>query len=559
MPVMTFVALSALLASSVSAALIFPLDRSEILAGQVFDFKVELDTSAERGTAGVTVCGRPAAEVFGRPLEVIASEAGVGLPALLARGVRLSRPGPCLVEVSGPGGPARANWLVYSASGTAKAQRVILLIGDGLSLAHRTAARAMGPGHSAGRANAHLAMDDLPHTALLGTSASDSLLPDSAQTATAYAIGLKTAVESLGVMADRTPDLFDDPRAEGLLALAARKGLARGLVTTASLFDATPAAFYAHTRQRYEKAAIAGEFLKAAPEVALGGGSQDLRPRAVAELHAAGWVVADSSAALAESAVLPGTRRLLGVFAAGDMAGVVERRSGRAPGQPGLVEMLDAALAVLSRDEEGFFLMAEGALIDKFSHQLDWERAVMDTLEFDKAVARAKEFAARDGRTLVLVLADHTQGASVSGMVRMEQPGPDMRERVGTYGWAGYPAYTDADKDGYPDRLDVGRRLAFFFSATPDHFETWGPKLDGPFKPTVALAGGKFGANERYRSVPGAVFREGNIPRALEGGVHSAEDVVLGAYGPGSEAVYGWMENTAVFRIIAEALALGPR
>ena len=535
---MPALALLALLALPARGAAVYPPDRSEVLAGQSFDFKVEFSTPLG-GVPRVTVCG----ETPGPGARYLPSE-----PALIVRGMRLKAAGPCEVAVDGT---RAASWEVY-APGPRKARNVILLIGDGLSAAHRSAARAMGAGYAMGRAKAPLAMDDMPHTALLGTSAMDSLLPDSAQTATAYATGQKTAVEAVGVMADRTPDPTDDPRVEGLLSLAKRKGMSRGIVTTAALYDATPAAFYAHNRMRYEKDAIASELPAAALEVALGGGARLLGP-AAEKMKTAGWTVVGSSAALASA----GPGRLLGLFAADDMSGVLERRNGRAGGQPGLVAMQDAALRALSRERGGFILVVEGALIDKFSHDLDWERSVLETIEFDQAVARAKDFASRDGNTLVLVVADHTQGASLSGVVRDELPGPALRDKVGTYDWAGYPDYRDEDGDGYPDRLDVPRRLAFFFSAFPDHYETWGPKLDAPFRPTVAAGKGVFAANPAYKSVPGAVLREGNIPRALDGGVHSAEDVVLTAMGPGSERVRGWMENTAVFRLIAEALSLG--
>ncbi|MBI5596709.1 MAG: alkaline phosphatase [Elusimicrobia bacterium] len=530
--------LLALLALPARAAAVYPPDRAEILVGQAFDFKVEFSTPLG-GLPRVTVCGLP----LGPEARFIPAE-----PAVLVRGMRLSVPGPCVVSVDGT---PEASWQAY-APGPRKARSVILLIGDGLSLAHRVAARALGAGYAAGRARAPLAMDDMPRTALVGTSASDSLLPDSAQTASAYSMGQKTAVEAVGVLADRTPDPTDDPRVEGLLSLARRKGLSRGLVTTSALYDATPAAFYAHNRLRYEKAAIAAELPQAALEAALGGGAELLRPHA-GKLEAAGWAVVSSAAALSSA----GSGPLLGLFADGDMAGVYERTAGRAPGQPGLVEMQDAALRVLARDPDGFFLMVEGALIDKFSHDLDWERSVLETIEFDKAVARAKEFAARDGQTLVLVVSDHAQGMSVSGVVRDALPGPDMRDKVGTYDWAGYPDYRDADGDGYPDRLDVPRRLAFFFSAFPDHYETWRPKLDAPFRPTLKADKGVYKANPAYKGLDGAVHREGNIPRALDGGVLSAEDGVLTAMGPGSESVHGWMENTAVFRLIAEALSLG--
>lgn len=531
-----------LLSLPARAVTVYPLTGSELLAGQAFDFKVESSSAV----SAVTVCGRPAAEALG----VALSPAEPG--AVKAQGAVLKTPGPCRVEVDGK--PA-ADWVVYSAD-RPKAKNLILLIGDGMSLAHRVAARAMR-GHAAGRAKAPLAMDDMPHTALVGTSAADSLLPDSAQTATAYAIGLKTSVESVGVVADRTEDPFDDPRADSLTVLAKRKGLAAGIVTTAALVDATPAAFYAHSRWREKYAAIAAEFPTAPLDVALGGGAAALVPKAADAMKAAGWAYAADAGSLAAAAKDPGTRKLLGVFADKNMKGVLERRSGRAPGQPGLLEMFDAALSVLGRSEKGFFLMAEGALIDKYSHDLDWERAVLDTLEFDLAVAKAKAFAAKDGNTLVLVVSDHTHGASVSGAMRDDLPGPLMRDKVGTYDYAGYPAYEDKDKDGYPDRLDVDRRLAFFFSAYPDHYETWGPKLDGPFDPTQKVSKGVYGANEKYKSVPGAVLREGNIPRVFDSGVHSAEDVVLTAMGPGSDKVKGWLENTAVFRIAAEALGLG--
>src|SRR5262249_23054349 len=81
---------------------------------------------------------------------------------------------------------------------------------------------------------------------------------------------------------------------------------------------------------------------------------------------------------------------------------------------------------------------------------------------------------------------------------------------------------------------DVSRRLAIFSASLPDHYETFRPKLDGPNDPTVA---GKepntYVANERYKNVPGAVFRFGNLPAMINADVHSGEDVILTAVGPG--------------------------
>jgi alkaline phosphatase len=101
--------------------------------------------------------------------------------------------------------------------------------------------------------------------------------------------------------------------------------------------------------------------------------------------------------------------------------------------------------------------------------------------------------------------------------------------------------------------------IGWLWSASlPDHYETFRPKLDGPNDPTVAgKEPGTYVANERYKNVPGAVFRFGNLPAMINADVHSGEDVILTATGPGSERVRGQMENTELVRIMAEALGLG--
>lgn len=97
-----------------------------------------------------------------------------------------------------------------------------------------------------------------------------------------------------------------------------------------------------------------------------------------------------------------------------------------------------------------------------------------------------------------------------------------------------------------------------FSASLPDHYETYRPKLDGPNAPFVpGKEPGTFVANEAYKNLPGAVFRLGNISRMMNASVHSVEDVVLTATGPGSERVRGQIDNTEVFRLMAEALGLG--
>jgi alkaline phosphatase len=75
-----------------------------------------------------------------------------------------------------------------------------------------------------------------------------------------------------------------------------------------------------------------------------------------------------------------------------------------------------------------------------------------------------------------------------------------------------------------------------------------------------AVAGAKpntFVANEKYCDRPGAVRVIGNLPVEANTGVHSADDVVLTATGPGTDVFHGRIDNTKVFRAIATALSLG--
>jgi alkaline phosphatase len=206
--------------------------------------------------------------------------------------------------------------------------------------------------------------------------------------------------------------------------------------------------------------------------------------------------------------------------------------------------------------------MVESGLIDKYTHGLDMERAVYDTIMLDNAVKLARDWAkARGDDTLILVVADHTHPISLIGTINDDMttiPNVPLRERIGTYDKAGFPNYPAPDKDGYPPRVDVSRRLAIFSASSPDYYETFRPKLDNPNEPTVTgSVKGTWDANERYRNAPGAMLRIGNLPKYMNTSVHSGEDVILTAAGPSSERVRGQIDNTEVFRIMAEALGLG--
>jgi alkaline phosphatase len=566
-----------LLASPVAAlaTTILPLDRATILVSSPFDVKVEFDGVVAQSDVTVTVNGKPAAEVLGKDATFIEKEDGVEASAIRIEAATISEPGTYTIVARAGDQEKTVSWEVYGTAQTAKARNVIFLIGDGLSVAHRTAARIMSKGMTEGKANGRLNMDDIPPVAFIGTSSTEAIATDSANTMSAYMTGHKTAVNALGVYADRTKNSIDDPKVETLAeALHRQTGKALGIVTTSELQDATPAAVVAHTRRRADKAEINEMTFNARPDVLLGGGSAYFLPQStpgskrkddkdfIKMYQDAGYTLATTKAEL-EAARGSNTGKVLGLFHTGNMDSTLDReflKKGtveKFPDQPGLVEMTKSAIDQLSKNPEGFVLVVEGANIDKMSHPLDWDRAVLDTIEFDQAIGAAREFAAANPDTLIVVTGDHTHGVSIIGTVDDDKPGEDMREKVGTYQDAGFPNYEDKDGDGYPDRVDVSRRLFLSANNGPDHYETFRPKLDGPFVPAIQNEKKEYVANEAYKDVPGAVLVQGNIPRSGDTGVHSVDDIVLQATGPGAEEFKGYMEQSDVYRVLADALALG--
>ena len=261
------------LAAPATAQTIYPIDRADILAGSHFDFKVEFP-GLQKADVPVTVNGEPYAKVLGGAGTFIEREDGKDQSALVLRDVSL-KPGAYTVKA----GTASVTWNVYT-TGPRKAKNVILFIGDGLSPAHRVAARLLSKGIDQGKSLGKLAIDDMPHMALVATAGSDSIITDSANSASAYATGHKSAVNAMGVYADRSANPFDDPKVEPIAKLVKRRtDLAVGIVTTTEIEDATPAAMATHTRRRATYDQIVEQYFDVKPDVLMGGGLANFLPK----------------------------------------------------------------------------------------------------------------------------------------------------------------------------------------------------------------------------------------------------------------------------------------
>jgi alkaline phosphatase len=558
------------------SAAIYPIDQASILAGSKFDIKVEFNTAVNQNDVVINLNGSPINKVIASKQEFIANENGKG-SSILFRDVQITKPGKYEIKARAPQEQLQVAWEVY-ASGPRRVKNVILFVGDGMTIANRTTARVLSKGISEGKYQGRLAFDDMPSTAMIGTSGSDSLITDSANSMSAYTTGHKTAVNAMGVYVSRAADNLSHPKVETIAELIKRNTkMAVGIVSDAELQDATPAAVVAHTRRRADKQYIADQLKASGAEVILGGGSAYFYPQSVKgskrkdeqnlvdSFKADGYQLAFTKQELLAASQSKSTKKLFGVFHPDNMDGSLDRlylkknTVEQYPNQPDLTEMTQSAIDVLSRNPNGFFLMVEAALIDKFNHPLDWERAAFDTIMLSNAVQIAKDFAKTHPDTLIIVTPDHTHSGSISGVVHDDHPGP-LREQVGIYAAAGFPNYPKADIKGYPNQIDVSKRIAFFYGNYPDHYETMHPKLDGTFIPAVKDGSGKYIANPKYIQLQeDAIHVGGNLPSHQDVGVHTADDAVLNAMGPGSEKFKGFMDNTEVFKVMVQSLGLGAK
>jgi alkaline phosphatase len=230
-----------------------------------------------------------------------------------------------------------------------------------------------------------------------------------------------------------------------------------------------------------------------------------------------------------------------------------------------LDEMARAALEVLSRNPKGFVAMIEGASIDKQAHLMDSDRWILETIEFDRAVQVAKDFANAHPNTLVLVTADHEcSGAAIIGASTVDRAAlvgkagkgqAELRDKVvGNYDAARFPRYS-MQADGFPATTDPDYKMLIGYGANADRYETWTthplPTQD-PQQPFVGQAPfNTYPANPNARDKDAGFLITGQV--AGEQAVHTGSDIPLSAYGRGSALFTGVMDNTDVFFKIAQA------
>ncbi len=449
--------------------------------------------------------------------------------------------------------------LLTSVCAKAQTQRnVILFLGDGMGISTVTAARIFAGQLEGNSGEEHvLSFETFPNVALIKTYNTDRQVPDSAGTMTAIITGEKTRFWVLSVDASVAQNDCEQALTHELptlLELAERGGFATGIISTARITHATPAATYAHVPSRdWEDDSKLPEAAKNAGcrdiarqltefshgdglDVMLGGGRQHFLPREQSDPEYPDKLGARRDGRnLIDEWLNKGSDRqyvwnnaqfselsssadgqILGLFEPSHMQYEADRPKDRGT-EPALAEMTRLAIERLQKNERGFFLLVEGGRIDHGHHAGNAYRALTDTVAFADAVSEALRLTS-PSETLILVTADHSHTFTISGYPK--RGNPILGKAAGINGeWL-------TDLQGKP-------YTTLSYANGPGYLAE---RQDLTEVDTQAM---------NYRQVAG-------LPMFTE--THAGEDVAAYAHGANAEALHGVMEQNKLYAIMHAAL-----
>ncbi len=472
-----------------------------------------------------------------------------------------------------------------------QAKNVILFVGDGMGVSTVTAARILAGQQMGKMGEEHeLSFDKFPFTGFAKTYNVDAQTPDSAGTMTAMVSGVKTDKGVIGVTEAATYDDCTTVSGNELvtaLELAEIAGKSTGVISTARITHATPAATYAKSPNRNwedvsdmdaaDTAAgcedIASQLVNFETnleakftgldvdgiEVVLGGGRRHFLPNDAAfnsadasstvegdrtdgrdltaewqASYPAGNYVFDSAGFAAINADT--TQRVFGLFNESHMQYEADRVNDVA-GEPSLSEMTSKAIDILDNNDKGFFLTVESGRIDHGHHAGSAYNALTDTIEFAKAIEEAVKNTDPE-ETLIIVTADHSHVFTIAGYPKRGNPilgkvvsvgktEPSLAKDNMPYTTVGY-----TNGKGYRNLMTETNADATY---------------------SLDTAAGRHDLTSVDTTSPG-FHQEALVPRGSE--THAGEDVGVYAMGPGAHLITGTNEQSLIFHVMDYAADL---
>ncbi|BDY04701.1 alkaline phosphatase [Ferrimonas sp. YFM] len=473
------------------------------------------------------------------------------------------------------------------------AKNVILFVGDGMGISTVTAARILDGQMKGGLGEENnLSFDSFPYSGLVKTYNVDAQTPDSAGTMTALISGVKTDVGVIGVDEDIIRGDYATVAGNELMSaveMAEIAGMSTGVVSTARITHATPAATYAKSADRnwedvsdmpqdavdagfpdiadqlvkfehYLESRISGLDVDGL-DVVMGGGRRHFLPKdasansadarssvegdrtddrnLVSEWQAKypqGTYVMDKSGFDAIDAAT--ATKVFGLFNESHMQYEADRGNDIA-GEPSLAEMTAKAIDILDNNDKGYFLVVEAGRIDHGHHAGSAYGALTDTIEMSEAVAKAAEMTS-DSDTLILVTADHSHVFTIAGYPK--RGNPILGKVVGV--------------DGEQATASDGLPYTTLGYTNGRGFQDLGEETNADASYDQAINAGRHDLTDVDTTAPG-YHQEALVPRSSE--THAAEDVGVYARGPGAQLVTGTNEQSYLFHVMEHAADLSGR
>lgn len=468
-----------------------------------------------------------------------------------------------------------------------KAKNIILFIGDGMGVSTVTAARILeGQLNGMDGEENNLSFDLFPFTGMSKTYNVDAQTPDSAGTMTAMMSGVKTDVGVIGVDEDIVRGDCSTVAGNELISaleLAEIAGKSTGVIATARITHATPAATYAKSadrdweddgdmpagseacqdiamqlvnfeqnlKDRYPMAKNINGI-----EVAMGGGRRSFLPKdpefnspdavsgtegdrtdgrdLTAEwqaMYGNGIYVYDQAGF--DAIDVNNVDKIFGLFNESHMQYEADRANDIA-GEPSLTEMTTKAIDLLDNNDKGFFLTVESGRIDHAHHAGNAYNALHDTIEFSNAVRAAVENTNPE-ETLILVTADHSHVFTIAGYPKRGNPILGKVVNVGA---------TD------PATASDGLPYTTLGYTNGNGFRDLGAVTDADAGYNLPIDTGRKDLTGVDTETSG-YHQEALIPMGSE--THAGEDVAIFGTGPGAEGVIGVNEQNIIYHIMNQA------
>ncbi|SFG10586.1 alkaline phosphatase [Palleronia marisminoris] len=469
---------------------------------------------------------------------------------------------------------------------TGRARNVILFVADGNGVATNYATRVFTGQQDGGYGDEYVQPhEDFPYLALVKTYTTNGLTPDSAPTAAAFNSGVKAKNDVINVTdAVNVGDCAAGAEDEVALLseIVSDAGKSVGIVSTARITHATGAAVYARTVSRdYEDdtlvpegcdqpdiaAQLASQMNDGVIDVVFSGGRRHFLPDGETDAEGEAGSRGDGRNLIEEITGEDGTYvqtqeefqeidtsgvegPILGLFEGSHMLYEADRAN-----EPSLAEMTEAAIEVLSRDEDGYYLMVEGGRVDHANHAGNLARTVRDGRAFAEAIALADEMT-EDSETLIVVTADHDHALQFNGYCGRGSDilglcmgvNPDGIEHTGEPNLA---------SDELP--YTVAGYLNGVGSVLIEQVEVDDADISQPVDPDTGAAAGD--PRPLYQGSRPMVTQEeatdldyiqqALIPMPSE--THSGTDVALYAKGPWAHLFDGTIEQNVIFHVMRYA------